>query len=151
MYEERTIFHLKAEAHAIIDEIVRLGMKKNNVYDWLLISLGVRQGEEHIGQMSTMAQVKRAIDALSMLKGIQRKKRGLMSPKKWQNKIRSDKKDKAHKERMRLEQEAAAERKRLRLLKNKDQGPRMIIKRGGEFAPNVRELERMITELNKTQ
>ena len=63
------LFEFKNKAHDLIEDLVESGMSRHRVYRKLQYFLNVSEHGAHLSSMTTISQVKRAIRALSYLKG----------------------------------------------------------------------------------
>lgn len=124
---EKDIFYYKAYCHELIENISSRGFSKWAIYRRLSLMLHVPEKEAHIGQMSTMSQVKRAS---FMLQKMNNKTRWLVKsvPKPVRVKVISN-------------------RERKRIENDKARGL-MAVPKKGVLAPNVYELQKMANTLN---
>lgn len=71
----KDLFTLKTEAHALIDDLVGLGLTKDFIYKGLQNNLHCTEAESHIGSMVAITQVQKAIHILFIAKKFQQSKR----------------------------------------------------------------------------
>lgn len=141
---DKDIFQYKTEAHELIEDLILMGMKRGRIYKKLLIKLGLRKGEEHIGGMSTIAQVKRAISVLEVMKGLAKEITGDLSPAQKLELLTRQIKNQEKKRRQVIKSIKQMESKKERI----EKGLIMDLKGKKNRADNMDELQRLANTLN---